>query len=188
VNKTHKLLNLIMVFVLLLALDGAMGSKASYPNNSEAGFVRSATAAGIGANAGTQADTEIIPPDRRIEWSHVGIPGGIPARTTVCAMIDSAVYGNGITDATGAIQDAIDRCPDEQVVYLPEGTYIVHDTIHIYSYDTLRGAGQGKTITTRNNAIEIAAKNTYMNVVGSVLGTPGKSNRYEVLPGQPYDD
>ncbi len=27
-----------------------------------------------------------------------------------------------------------------------------------------------------------------MNVVGSVLGTPGKSNRYEVLPGQPYDD
>jgi hypothetical protein len=25
-------------------------------------------------------------------------------------------------------------------------------------------------------------------VVGSVLGTPGKSNRYEVLPGQPYDD
>jgi hypothetical protein len=44
------------------------------------------------------------------------------------------------------------------------------------------------SITTRNNAIEIAAKNTYMNVVGSVLGTPGKSNRYEVLPGQPYDD
>ena len=27
-----------------------------------------------------------------------------------------------------------------------------------------------------------------MNIVGSVLGTPGKSNRYEVLPGQPYDD
>jgi hypothetical protein len=27
-----------------------------------------------------------------------------------------------------------------------------------------------------------------MNVVGSILGTPGKSNRYEVLPGQPYDD
>jgi hypothetical protein len=47
---------------------------------------------------------------------------------------------------------------------------------------------QSDTITTRNNAIEIAAKNTYMNVVGSVLGTPGKSNRYEVLPGQPYDD
>jgi hypothetical protein len=44
------------------------------------------------------------------------------------------------------------------------------------------------TVTTRNNAIEIAAKNTYMNVVGSVLGTPGKSNRYEVLPGQPYND
>jgi hypothetical protein len=44
------------------------------------------------------------------------------------------------------------------------------------------------TTTTRNNAVEIAAKNTYMTVVGSVLGTPGKSNRYEVLPGQPYND
>lgn len=47
---------------------------------------------------------------------------------------------------------------------------------------------QSDTITTRNNAIELAAKNTYYNVVGSVLGTAGKSNRYEALPGQPYDD
>jgi hypothetical protein len=47
---------------------------------------------------------------------------------------------------------------------------------------------QSDTTTTRNNGIEFAAKNTYMNVVGSVLGTAGKSNRYEVLPGQSYDD
>ena len=47
---------------------------------------------------------------------------------------------------------------------------------------------QSDTITTRNNAIEFASKNTYMTVMGSVLGTAGKSNRYEVLPGQSYND
>ncbi len=89
---------------------------------------------------------DIIPADRRIDWSTAGIPGGIPERSNVCITIDSAVYGNGATDATTAIQDAIDSCPDGQVVFLPEGVYIVSDTIHLDDYDTLRGAGPGKTI------------------------------------------
>jgi hypothetical protein len=76
----------------------------------------------------------------------VGIPGGIPHRTEICATIDSAAYGNGTTDATEAIQDAIDTCPDGQVVYLLEGTYLTSDTIHLDDYDTLRGAGPGKTV------------------------------------------
>lgn len=89
---------------------------------------------------------EIIPGERKIDWSNVGIPGGIPHRTEICATIDSAAYGNGTTDATEAIQDAIDTCPDGQVVYLPEGTYLTSDTIHLDDYDTLRGAGPGKTV------------------------------------------
>jgi hypothetical protein len=102
--------------------------------------------AGRGVISEDQAVGEIIPADRRIDWSHAGIPGGIPERTTICATIDSGVYGNGTTDATEAIQDAIDSCPDRQVVYVPEGTYQISDTIHLYSYDTLRGAGPGKTV------------------------------------------
>ena len=119
-NNKHKLLNLTTVLALLLALGGAVGGKAS--------------------------PEEIIPTDRRIDWRFTGIPGGIPERRSICITIDSAVYGNGTTDATSAIQDAIDSCPDEQVVYLPEGVYIVSDTIHLDDYDTLRGAGPGKTI------------------------------------------
>jgi hypothetical protein len=94
----------------------------------------------------SSADEEIIPSDRRIDWSYAGIPGGIPERTAVCATIDSAVYGNGVTNATDAIQDALDHCPDGQVVVLPEGTYIIQGTVHLNDYDTLRGAGPGKTI------------------------------------------
>jgi hypothetical protein len=95
---------------------------------------------------------EIIPPDRRIDWSPAGIPGGIPNRTTICATINAATYGNGITDATAAIQKAIDSCPANQVVYLPAGTYIVSSPpnfetiLNMRSNVTLRGAGQGKTV------------------------------------------
>jgi hypothetical protein len=123
-RRMHSILSLALACVLLRSLSGATSSQAS-PGNALAG---------------------IIPNDRRIDWSHSGIPGGIPQRTGICATIDSAVYGNGNTDATSAIQAALESCPDGQVVYLPPGVYITSDTIHLDSYNTLRGAGPGKTI------------------------------------------
>jgi hypothetical protein len=120
----HSILNLALACVLLRSLSGATLSQAS-PGNALAG---------------------IIPNDRRIDWSLTGIPGGIPQRTGVCTTIDSAVYGDGSTDATSVIQAALESCPDGQVVYLPEGVYITSDTIHLDSYNTLRGAGPGKTV------------------------------------------
>ena len=92
------------------------------------------------------AGAEIIPADRRIDWSYAGIPGGIPVRTTICATIDSAKFGTGATDARQAIQDALNACPNGQVVYLPPGTYAYNGTVNLGDYDTLRGAGPGKTI------------------------------------------
>jgi hypothetical protein len=89
---------------------------------------------------------EIIPPDRRIDWSSVGIPGGIPARTTISTTINAITYGNGTTDATAAIQNALNSCPGGQVVILPAGTYRVSKTINCRSNTTLRGAGMGGTI------------------------------------------
>jgi hypothetical protein len=132
-KKTCKMLHAMLALALLLALGSTMGSAAS-PEES------------IADHAGVSAAGDIIPPDRKIDWSQAGIPGGIPDRTTVCATINSVVYGNGVTDARAAIQDAIDNCPDGQVVYLPVGTYAYNGTIHLYDEDTLRGAGPGKTI------------------------------------------
>lgn len=142
---------LMAVLSLLVTVSGTAGSTASTN-----GIVPEKV--GIGAGnldyIGTTTDVsgDIIPADRRIDWSHAGIPGGIPSRTTNCTIIDSAVYGNGTTDATDAIQNALDSCPDEQVVYVPNGTYIVNGTIHLYNYDTLRGAGPGKTILKHTGA------------------------------------
>ena len=103
----------------------------------------STTRSSSGASVASQ---EIIPSGRRIDWSYAGIPGGIPERTVICEIIDSAQYGNGSTDATVVIQAALENCPDGQVVYLPPGVYIISDTIHLDDFDTLRGAGPGNTI------------------------------------------
>ncbi len=89
----------------------------------------------------------LIPPERRVEWTgNVGIPGGVPDRTTVCVSIDAATFGDGVTDATAAIQDALDSCPDDEVVLLPAGTYRVTDTIGVPSHKVLRGEGMGVSI------------------------------------------
>lgn len=105
-----------------------------------------AAAPGYSQPVGDAAGASIIPADRRIDWRLAGIPGGIPSRTKLYQTIDAAKYGNGSTDATKAIQEAIDSCPAGQVVLLPPGTYTTSDTVHLRSDRTLRGAGQGKTV------------------------------------------
>lgn len=98
------------------------------------------------ADDGGTVPTEIIPDDRRVEWTgNIGIPGGIPERSTVCATVDASTYGDGTTDATAAIQSALDNCPDDQVVLLPAGTYRVTDAIRVRSHRVLRGEGMDTT-------------------------------------------
>src|SRR5258705_780040 len=88
------------------------------------------------------ADADILPTGRRTTWSP-GIPGGIPARTTVCATVNAAAYGNGSTDATAGIQAAIAGCPSGQVVQLSAGDFRVNgaDPISVNKGVVLRGAG-----------------------------------------------
>jgi hypothetical protein len=96
------------------------------------------------ATAVVDAPGTIIPSARRTIWNP-GIAGGIPSRTTICAPINAATYGNGTTDATAAIQSAINGCPAGQVVYLPAGTYATTSTLNIDHGIVLRGAGPALT-------------------------------------------
>jgi hypothetical protein len=84
-----------------------------------------------------------IPAARRTEWNP-GIPGGIPARTKLCATIGDP-FGSGKVDAAPAIQKAIDACPEGQVVYLPPGTYRLKSHLVIPKGIVLRGAGPRQT-------------------------------------------
>ncbi|HVN56651.1 MAG TPA: glycosyl hydrolase family 28-related protein [Anaerolineaceae bacterium] len=125
-KKIPRILNLVTVLILLLALGSSVGNSAS--------------------SQALLPAADIIPSDRRIDWSYAGIPGGIPDRTAICATLAPATFGNGTIDAAAAIQNALDSCPDGQVVYLQEGSYLINSTVHLYDYDTLRGAGPGKTV------------------------------------------
>src|SRR5262245_46493342 len=96
--------------------------------------------------ADTRAD--IIPATRRTVWNP-GIPGGIPAVTTIHTTINASIYGNGTTDATSAINNAIQAAGNtaastgvRQVVFLPPGTYRVSSPVLLNrSNVVLRGAG-----------------------------------------------
>ena len=91
--------------------------------------------------------TAIIPSDRLPlpgTWESAGVEGGIPKRDVVCADVTAAPHNadaTGATSAVGAIQSAIDACPEGQVVQVPAGTYLIDGTLSLKSPITLRGAG-----------------------------------------------
>jgi PKD repeat protein len=81
---------------------------------------------------------QIIPATRTVDWSpsSVGVPGGIPHRTTIYTTLSS-----GATEAQ--IQAAITACPSNQVVFLGPGTYSIAAGLNFAwkSGVTLRGSG-----------------------------------------------
>ena len=81
----------------------------------------------------------VVASSRAIDWSNVGIPGGIPNRTTICATLNPGA-------STGQINSAIASCPSGQVVKLNAGTYNVSGIDFAnHSNVTLRGAGPDQT-------------------------------------------
>jgi hypothetical protein len=85
----------------------------------------------------------IIGSGRAVDWSHVGVQGGIPNRTTVCATLNP-----GATSAQ--IDSAIASCSSGGVVVLNAGSYTLSGGIHFTgkSNVTLRGAGADQTLIT----------------------------------------
>src|SRR5438445_646852 len=96
----------------------------------------------VGGNLTTRAAAEpwsgILDPSRAIDWSHAGIPGGIPNRLAICASLDP-----GSTAAQ--IDAAIAACPPDQVVFLTAGTFTLSAGLNMKSDVTLRGAGANRT-------------------------------------------
>ncbi len=86
------------------------------------------------------AQQTIVATTRSIDWSHAGVSGGIPVRSTICATLSP-----GATAAQ--IGSAISACPAGQVVKLNAGTYSISGIdfgggkLNV----TLRGAGADQT-------------------------------------------
>jgi len=93
---------------------------------------------------------EMIPPGRVVPWEgNVGVPGGIPSRTTNCTTAAcNALYGGTVTAAS--INNAISSAPVDSVVRLPVGTYDITGGIRMKNRVVLRGAGMNATTLNLN--------------------------------------
>ena len=70
-----------------------------------------------------QGVSSFLPSNRTIDWTHAGIPGGIPdANWPIC----KTIAPSGGTDDSVTIQSAINSCPAGSVVVLTAGTYTLH--------------------------------------------------------------
>ncbi len=101
----------------------------------------------IDSDAGVELDWSML----GIDWTHAGVPGGIPNRVTACATLNP-------TASAATINNAIASCPSGQVVQLNAGTYNLDAPINLATKSniTLRGAGIGQTIinsTVSGNAV-----------------------------------
>ena len=101
--------------------------------------------------------TGILNPTRAIDWTQSGIPGGIPTNQTQCgATILAATYGNGSSDASAAVQSALNACGgsagSQKYVLLGAGTFRMNSGVKVPSYTTLRGSGAQQTILNMQNS------------------------------------
>jgi hypothetical protein len=88
----------------------------------------------------------ILDPTRAVNWSQVGIPGGIPTSRTQCgSTILASTYNNGSADATSGIQTALNSCGSGHFLLLGPGTFRVNSGLRIPSNVTLRGSGADQT-------------------------------------------
>src|SRR5215467_4197146 len=96
--------------------------------------------------------------DASANWRMAGMlsMGGIPNRTAVCATLTPLGSGK---DDTSAIQNAIDSCPDGEVVSLSAGTFTIAEgnLVLIHKAITLRGAGPGVTVLTRKGGAKLGS-------------------------------
>ena len=98
---------------------------------------------------------ELIPAARVVDWTagvSVGVPGGIPTNRTRLINVTQSPYNadnTGSTNASPAIQSAINAAVAGDIVYIPPGRYLINDIIYIgHNKDsiTVRGAGMDATV------------------------------------------
>ena len=94
----------------------------------------------LGVAPSARAQQTVVAASRSVDWRAVGIPGGIPSRTTVCTTLNPGA-------SASQINSAIQSCASGQVVKLNAGTYSLSSGIDFdnKSNVTLRGAGPDKT-------------------------------------------
>ncbi len=134
----------------------------------------------------SSAVAQIIPDDHMVDWKTWpvgvgGVPNAIPNRTVQCGVtIDAATFGNGASDATSAIQNAINACPNEGVVKLSAGKFRVNG-LRMKSNVTLRGNGpyglQNTTLDLRDTILFATGGYEWNYATSTVYSLVGNLNK-----------
>jgi len=115
--------------------------------------------------------------DASANWRMAGLlsVGGIPNRATVCATVTPLGSGK---DDTADIQNAIDSCPDGQVVSLSAGSFTIAEgnLVLIHKAITLRGAGPGVTVLTRTGGAKLGSDQPGKNPTPLIILGPQRYN------------
>jgi hypothetical protein len=81
-----------------------------------------------------------------IDWTQVGIPGGIQSSTWTQSGSTISASACGGSDCTPTIQAALNSCGTNHYVLLGSGTFLINGQIQIPSNCVLRGSGPQNTI------------------------------------------
>jgi hypothetical protein len=138
-----------------------------------------------GATLTVVSVSDIVPEDRIVDWTKAGVPGGIPNRASICstpqcAALTTSAYGHGNVDATAAVNAAIQSCPANQVVLIPEGNYLLNGAVNFNgkSRVTLRGAGPGRTVLRPHSYAAITSGQMSNSAERAITGGATKGNRF----------
>lgn len=132
----------------------------------------------------------IIPDNRKVTWNpgvniDAGTPDGIPVYPVAVNVKDYGAIGDGITDDTEAIRDAISACSLEHAVFFPSGTYLISGDIALNKSIVLRGELDDNnqllsTIESLDGAIVFYNSMHYGSAVSVISGFHKGSNKISV--------
>jgi hypothetical protein len=110
----------------------------------------------------------IISPNRAADWTHVGIPGGIPDGSwTQCGSTIAAYGSSGSYASPSTIQTAINACGANQYVLLGPGDFYLSGGVSLKSNSVLRGSGANQTRIHVNGTVSCNGSGSVVCLVGS---------------------
>ena len=103
---------------------------------------------GISVPAHAQAWSGVVAPTRATDWSHAGVPGGIPSASWAQCGSTIAAYGSAGSPASPAtIQSAINACGTNQYVQLGAGNFYLSGSIYVKGQSNVEIRGMGANST-----------------------------------------
>ena len=123
------------------------------------------------------AMAQLLPNNRRTDWSQVGYPHPYPTSERVLNVQILGAKGDGTTDDQPVIQAAIDSLGGRRgVVYFPIGDYLLNSALTLHDSIILKGEGMSKSrllFNFHNNSGDCIRIETYPQTVFQPLLVDG---------------